>query len=130
MYREPTVFFIEDDMAVRDAVSISLALADLNIEAYASGRAFLDAYTRERPGCLLMNFSLPEMDALTVQQELVKRNFFIPIILMIGIGMVRHYLSMLQAQFFCLLEKPFSRDLLLDSIYAAILHDSRRVGRA
>ena len=78
----------DDDAAVRDALSISLTMAGLKVEVYHSGKAFLDDYTEDRPGCLLINLIQSEMDGLTVQQELIRRNFQIPIIFMIGIGMM------------------------------------------
>jgi two-component system response regulator FixJ len=118
-----TVFLIDDDAAVRDALSISLSMAGLKVEVYPSGKAFLDAYTGDRPGCLLINLSQPEMDGLTVQQELIRRNFQIPIIFMISIGMMRDSLSAMQYGTFCLLEKPFPRPLLLESICKAMKKD-------
>ncbi len=125
MCLDSTVFLIDDDAAVRDALSISLSLADLKNEVYSSGKAFLDAYTGDRPGCLLMNLSQPEeKDGLTVQQELIRRNFSIPIIFMTGIGTIRRdSVPAMQPGVFCLLEKPFPRSLLLDSVRKAIEQD-------
>ena len=120
MCLDSTVFLIEDDAAVRDALSVSLRLAGLRIKVYAFGKAFLDAYTGERSGCLIINLSPPEMDGLIVQQELSRRNFPIPIIFMTEIGMARDALSALQSGAFCLLEKPFTRSLLLESIRKAM----------
>jgi DNA-binding NtrC family response regulator len=83
---DSTIFLIEDDAAVRDALSISLRLDGLRIEVYGFGEAFLDAYTKVRSGCLLLNLSQPQMEGLMVQQELLRRNFPIPIIFMTEIG--------------------------------------------
>lgn len=125
MCHKSTVFFIEDDIAVRDALSISLTMAGLTIEVYPSGTLFLAAYTNDRPGCLLINLSQPDMEGLAVQQELIIRRFLIPIIFMTDIGTIRGSLPALQSGAFCLLEKPFSRQLLLDCIRAALEHDCR-----
>lgn len=120
---DSTVFLIDDDAAVRDALSISLSLAGLKNEVYSSGKAFLDAYTRDRPGCLLINLSQSEMDGLAVQQELSRRNFPIPIIFMTGIGIIQDSVPAMQPGVFCLLEKPFPRTLLLESIRKAMEQD-------
>ena len=123
MCLDSTVFLIEDDAAVRDALSISLSMAGLKVEVYPSGKAFLDAYTGDRPGCLLINLSQPDMGGLAVQQELIRRNFSIPIIYMTEIGSSRNSMSAVQSGVFCFLEKPFPRSLLLESIREAMKQD-------
>jgi two-component system response regulator FixJ len=119
MCLDATVFLIEDDVAVRDALSISLRMAGLIVEAYSSGKAFLEACNADRQGCVLINLSQSEIGGLTLQQELIRRNVLTPIILMTEIGTIQDYLPTMQAGNFFLLEKPFSRSLLLESICAA-----------
>lgn len=126
MWLDSTVFLIDDDAAVRDAVSISLSMAGFKVEDYPSGKAFLDAYSGDRPGCLLINLSQPEMEGLTVQQELIRRNFQIPIIFMTEIGSIRDSVPAMQSGAFCLLEKPIPRSLLLESIREAMRQDLDR----
>ena len=123
MCLDSTVFLIDDDAAVRDALSISLSLSGLKIEVYSSGKAFLAVYKENRPGCLLINLSQPDMDGLAVQQELIGRNFSIPIIYMTEIGSIRNSVSTVQSGAFCFLEKPFPRPLLLESIREAMKQD-------
>ena len=122
---DSTVFLIDDDVAVQDALSISLSMAGLKIEIFPSGKAFLDVYTGDRTGCLLINLSQPDVDGLTVQHELTRRNFSIPIIYMTEIGSIRNSVSTLQSGAFCFLEKPFPRPLLLESIREAMKQDCR-----
>jgi two-component system response regulator FixJ len=122
---DSTIFLIEDDAAVRDALSISLRLAGLRIEVYGFGEAFLDAYTKVRSGCLLLNLSQPQMEGLMVQQELLRRNFPIPIIFMTEIGRAQDALLAFQSGAFRLLEKPFTRSLLLESIREAMEYGCR-----
>jgi len=123
MCLDSTVFLIDDDAAVRDALSISLSMSGLKIEVYSSGKAFLDIYNENRPGCLLINLSQPDIGGLAVQQELIRRNFSIPIIYMTEIGSIRNSVSAVQSGVFCFLEKPFPRSLLLESIREAIEQD-------
>ena len=120
MCLDATVFLIEDDVAVRDAISISLRMAGLIVEDYSSGKVFLEACNADRQGCVLINLSQCEIGGLRMQQELIRRNVLTPIILMTEIGMIQDYLPTMQAGTFFLLEKPFSRSLLLESICAAM----------
>ena len=121
MCLDSTVFLIEDDAAVRDALSISLKMAGLNVEVYPSGSAFLEVYTEDRPGCLVINLSQPDMEGLTVQQALLRRNFPIPVIFMTEIGSIRNSLPAMPSGAFCLLEKPVPRLLLLERIREAMV---------
>jgi two-component system, LuxR family, response regulator FixJ len=126
IWLDSTVFLIDEDAAVRDAVSISLSMAGFIVKDYPSGKAFLDVYSEDQPGCLLINLSQPEMEGLTVQQELIKRNFSIPVIFMTEIGSVRDSVLAMQSGAFCFLEKPIPRPLLLESIREAMRQDLGR----
>lgn len=123
MHINSKVFFIEDDAAVCDAMSISLGMAGFKTEIYPSGKAFLDTYTTNRPGCLLMNLRLSDMGGLSVYRELKRRNFHIPVILMTEIATIPNLLPVLQAGFFCILENPFSRTLLIERVSEAMQQD-------
>jgi two-component system, LuxR family, response regulator FixJ len=127
MCLDSTVFLIDNDAAVLDALSISLSMAGLKVEVYSSWKAFLDVNTEDRPGCLLINISQAEIDGLFVKEELIKRNFHIPFIFMTEIGSIWNSLFAVQSGAFCLLEKPIPRQLLLESIRKAIewnnIHD-------
>ncbi|MEQ1636199.1 MAG: response regulator [Methylococcales bacterium] len=126
MSRESTVFIIADDAAVRDALSISLSMDGLKLKVYCSGSAFLNAYTADRPGCLLMDLSVPELDCLAVQQALIRRNLLLPIIFLTDFGARNDSILALDSGAFCLLEKPVSRSLLVNTIHEAIQYDVNR----
>jgi FixJ family two-component response regulator len=66
---------------VRDAITISLDMAGFKVEEYTSGKAFLDAYSGDRPGCILINLGQPEMEGLIIQQEFIRRKISIPILI-------------------------------------------------
>ena len=51
--QKPTVFIVDDECAVRDALGLLIESARLSTEGFESACAFLEAYNRERPGCLL-----------------------------------------------------------------------------
>ena len=123
MYIDSTVFLIEEDAAVRDATTISLDMAGFKVEEYTSGKAFLDAYSGDRPGCILINLGQPEMEGLIIQQEFIRRKISIPIIFMTEIASMWDSVLPMQYGAFCLLEKPISRLLLLENIREAMKQD-------
>jgi FixJ family two-component response regulator len=74
----------------------------------------------------VINLSQPDREGLTVQQELIRRNFPIPVIFMTEIGSILNSLPGMPSGAFCLLEKPVPRHLLLERIREAILQDLGR----
>ncbi len=117
---EYVVYLVDDDEAVRDALTITLGQANFQVKTFASGPAFLQEYAPEEPGCLLLDLCMPDMDGLAVQRELAKRDIHIPIIFMTAYGTIRESVSAIKAGAFDFVEKPFPRDLLIERIRQAI----------
>ncbi|MBS1213915.1 MAG: Two-component response regulator, LuxR/FixJ family, partial [Proteobacteria bacterium] len=122
---EPTVFVVDDDEAVRDALCMSLTEAGLPVECFDSGEKFMAACKPDRPGCLLLDLSMPGMDGLAVQAELRRRRIDTPIVFMTAYGTIRDSVSAIKAGAFDFLEKPVSRTLLLDRIRNALTLDTQ-----
>ncbi|MFN2376277.1 MAG: response regulator transcription factor [Candidatus Binatia bacterium] len=120
MEAAPTVFVVDDDAAVRNSLRELLTSASLPVETYASGKEFLDAFHPERPGCLLLDVRLKEGSGLDVQDELLRRDAALPIIVLTGHGDVPNSVRAMKAGAFDFLQKPPPVDLLLDRINAAI----------
>ena len=82
----PTVFIIDDDSSVRDAVSLLLRTDGLNVAAFASAAAFLEAVTVQQPGCLVLDVRMPGMSGLDLQKQLRAQGCHMPILFMTGHG--------------------------------------------
>ncbi len=121
---QPTVFLVDDDEAVRDALGGLIEAAGLVVEAYASADAFLDAYRPERPGCLLLDVRMPDMSGLELQEHLAAREVRIPIIFLTGHGDIPMSVRALKAGAEDFLEKPVDDNLLLERVNAAIAMDA------
>jgi len=80
--RNATVYIVEDDEAVRDALAVLLESAGYAVIAFPSARAFLDHYPSREPGCLLVDLDLPEMDGPQLVGVLVARGIKLPAVLM------------------------------------------------
>lgn len=118
-----TVFILDDDEAMRDALSQLLETVGLQVEAYADGPAFLAAYGKGRPGCLLLDMAMPGMTGLDVQAELKARGLMIPIIFLTGHGDIPLAVRALQAGAVDFLEKPILGDTLLERVQRALKLD-------
>ncbi len=117
---EPTVFIVDDDDAVRQFVCKLVESVNLNAEAYASGREFLDGYDGDRPGCLLLDIRMPGMSGLELQQELKSRGFELPTIVLTGHGNVQVAVQAMQMGALDFVEKPFNNELLLARVQKAV----------
>ena len=124
MNPEPTVFVVDDDAAVRDALRLLLEEEGLPVEVYASAEAFLDSYHPERPGCLVLDIRMPGMNGLELQETLAALQCKIPIIFITGHGAVSLSVSALKAGALDFLEKPFDDEELLGRIRMAITLDA------
>lgn len=120
---EPTVFIVDDDVAVCDALGLLVESVGLKAERHTSARAFLDEYDPARPGCLVLDVRMPGMSGLEVQDELNRRGHQMPVIILTGHGDMRMAVRAMQAGAVDCLAKPFNDQELLDRIHHAIALD-------
>lgn len=123
-----TVYVIDDDDAVRQAVSFLLRAAHLQVEAFDSALDFLDRYEADSPGCLVLDLQMPHMDGLSLQSALVEHNITLPIVFLTGHGDVSTAVRAIQDGAVDFLEKPFASDKLLQCVKRALETDAQ--GRA
>jgi FixJ family two-component response regulator len=121
----PTVFIVDDDAAVRDALSLLMRSADLASEAYPGAREFLEKVAADRPGCLVLDVRMPEVDGLELQRQLAARGSRMPVIMLTGHGDVPMAVAALRAGALDFIPKPFDSKMLLARIQEAIELDAR-----
>jgi FixJ family two-component response regulator len=125
MAREPMVFIVDDDDAVRRFLSGLIQSINLRVSAHASAQDFLDAYEPGCPGCLLLDVRMPGMSGLELQRELAERSINLPVIILTGHGDVPVAVQAMKAGAVDFIEKPFNNELLLDRIQMAVVQSVR-----
>lgn len=118
-----TVFVVDDDAGMRDALVQLLETAGLQVESFTSGPDFLTAYDSERPGCLLLDMAMPGMSGLEVQAALNTLGLTIPIIFLTGHGDIPMAVRAVQAGAVDFLEKPIQGVALLERVRRALALD-------
>ncbi len=118
-----TVFIVDDDAAMRDALAQLLETAGLQAEAHADGPAFLAACEADRPGCLLLDMAMPGMTGFEVQAALNARGLTIPTIFLTGHGDIPMAVRAVQAGAVDFLEKPIQGAALLERVQRALALD-------
>ena len=121
-----TVFVVDDNLAMLQAVGDYLRGAQLNVETFSSAKDFLAAYSETRPGCLLLDIHMPEMSGIELQERLLEMNISIPIIIVSGRAAVSDAVKSMKMGSFDFLEKPYSSEFLLKRVRDALDHDHKR----
>ena len=120
-----TVFLVDDDSGVRSLLVASLEHHGLRVRAFDCAAAFLEAYSQEQAGCLVLDLSMPGMNGLELQQELIHRKLSIPIIFITGHADIPQTVRALKAGAVDFLEKPFRQEVLLERIDEAFSKDQK-----
>lgn len=114
-----TVFLVDDDEDIRSSLSRALGKRGFQVETFASAEAFLDHYDGEASGCLLLDYGMPQMNGLELQQHMINKGFSIPIIFITGHGGIPESVQAMKAGAVDFLEKPFRQKALVECINAA-----------
>lgn len=115
-----TVFIVDDDPSIRDALALLLSLHGLSTQMFASGEAFLTAYRDSWSGCLLLDLKMGGMSGVELHAELVRRKSRLKTIMLTGHGDVATARLVLKAGAADFLEKPVDNDVLLEVVRTAI----------
>jgi FixJ family two-component response regulator len=119
----PTVFVVDDDASVRDALGNLLQSVGFDTQLFASTEQFRNSSRPDGPGCLLLDVRLPGANGLDFQQDLARAGIFIPIIFITAHGDVPTASRALRAGAVEFLLKPFQKEELLAAIKQAIERD-------
>jgi FixJ family two-component response regulator len=119
----PTVFVIDDDRGMRQAVQDLVESVGLRAEAFATGQEFLNKKRTSDPSCLVLDVRLPQMSGLDFQRRLAEIGMQIPIIFITAHGDVPMSVKALKSGAVDFLTKPFRDQDLLDAIQQALQRD-------
>ena len=117
---EPTVFLVDDDHAMRDALGLLLDTAGFNTVSFSSATEFLERYDASQPGCLVLDIRMPGMSGMELQEALVEQTAGLPIIFLTGHGNVSMSAKAFRTGAIDFLEKPFDEAMLLERIHEAL----------
>lgn len=114
------VYVVDDDRAVRDSLLMMLATAGYSAKAFASAAEFLKEWIPDEVACLILDVRMPGQSGLELQELLRSNDSPLPIIFVSGHGDVPVSVRAMKGGALDFLEKPFSRQTLLDRVEEAI----------
>ena len=124
--QDGTVFLIDDDPGVRDALSLLLSLKGMSIRPFATAESFIEAYQPESAGCVLTDLRMPGMTGLELQATLTARHIHVPLVVLTAHGDVATARAALKNGAFDFLEKPVDDELLVEVLRNALRVDRER----
>jgi FixJ family two-component response regulator len=119
----PTVFIVDDDRGMRQAVQDLVESVGLRAESFATGQEFLNKKRTSDPSCLVLDVRLPQMSGLDFQHRLAEIDMQIPIIFITAHGDIPMSVRALKSGAVEFLTKPFRDQDLLDAIHQALQRD-------
>src|SRR5579872_328552 len=119
----PTVFIVDDDRGVRQAIQDLVESVGLRAETFATGQEFLNKKRTSDPSCLVLDVRLPQMSGLDFQRQLADTGMQIPIIFITAHGDIPMSVRALKSGAVEFLTKPFRDQDLLDAIQEALQRD-------
>ena len=123
MATDSTVFVVDDDEPVRDAIAMLLDTVDLPCETFASAQDFLGAYDPSRTGCLVLDIRMPGMSGLELHEHLLELQAPVPIVFITGHGDIPMAVEAMKRGALDFIRKPFRDQELLDRIQEALSVD-------
>ncbi len=127
LHAPPTVFVVEDDISVREALEGLLESAGWKVRSFASAEAFLAHPVVSEPQCLVLDVGLPALSGLDLQDRVATERREMPIIFVTGNGDVPMSVRAMKAGAAEFLTKPFGETELLTAVESAIERSRRTV---
>ena len=124
----PIVFVVDDDVSVRESLESLIRCAGWQPETFASAQEFLSRPRVLAPSCLVLDVTLPDLNGLDLQKRVAVDRIDMPIIFITGYGDVPMTVQAMKAGAVEFLTKPFSDDVLLRAIRAALAHSHVALG--
>jgi len=122
---DPCIFIVDDDDDIRNSLSRALRTRGYATEVFSSAQEFLDGGVAGRAGCLILDYGLPGMSGLALQQKIIEQGHRMPIIFITGHGGVPEAVQAMKYGAVDFLEKPFQADKLIQRIETALAMDAK-----
>jgi len=120
------VHVVDDDASLREALEGLFNSVGLDSQTYGAARDFLNANVADKPGCIVVDVRLPDMNGLEFQAQLIEIGIRLPVVMMTGYGDIPMSVRAMKRGAVDFLPKPFQDQDMLDAVMAAIERDRQR----
>ncbi len=129
MTEVPTVFVVDDDLAVLHSLQTLLEVQGIPAECFSSAEAFLQEVDPQRPGCLVADLRMPGVTELQLLQQMAERRQGRPTVVISGFAEVSNVVQSMKLGAIDVLEKPFHPGKFLAAVRNALQIDEHSRNR-
>ena len=126
----PIIYLVDDDEAFRESLRWMLRVAGFRVEVYATAEHFLNAHQRGAGSCLILDLRMPGMSGLELQDELMRRREYVPIIFVTAHGDVSLAVRAVKRGALDFIEKPFNGEALVKLVRKALRYGAPALAMA
>jgi FixJ family two-component response regulator len=120
------VHVVDDDASMCGALEGLFDTVGLDTQTYAAARDFLATGLVDKPGCIVIDIRLPDINGLDFQAQLTEMGVRLPVVMMTGYGDIPMSVRAMKRGAVDFLPKPFRDQDMLDAVIAAIERDRQR----
>ena len=121
--KKKRIFFIDDELEVREAVTETLQQSDYEVSHFANGAGCLEELYSKKCDLLITDLKMPEMDGIDLLIEVKRLAPWIPVLVITGYGDIPTAVRAVKAGAKDFIEKPLNRESFLSKI-STILSES------
>ncbi|HEY9010871.1 MAG TPA: response regulator FixJ [Devosia sp.] len=124
---DTVVHIVDDEEAVRNSLAFLLSSAGFAVRVHESATDFLAIAMDITNGCLITDLRMPDIDGVQLLRRLRDSDAMLPAIVITGHGDVQMAVEAMKAGAIDFIEKPFSDEVLIESIRRAATTAAERV---
>jgi FixJ family two-component response regulator len=125
MSADASVFVVDDQPEVRKALERLLRASGLKVELFPSAQDFLVSVGEDKPGCVILDYQMPGLNGLELQDVLTARGAHWPIIFLTGFGDIPKTVQAMNGGAIDFLVKPAGKDEILGAVERALVRDAQ-----
>ncbi|WP_269583325.1 response regulator transcription factor [Roseibium sp. Sym1] len=120
------IYIVDDDPAVRDALSVLFNMEGFVVETFSDGDAFVNSALKSVPACVMLDVHMPGRSGIEILKALNAENYPAPIFIISGQGDIPMAVEAIRNGAFDFVEKPFSAETVLERVRESIAATKQR----
>ncbi|GHB20626.1 DNA-binding response regulator [Pseudovibrio japonicus] len=114
------IHIVDDDPAVRDALSLLFETEGFRVKSFANAEEFLGGVEEETPNCVLLDVHMPGRSGIDILKSLNGENFPAPIFIISGQGDIPMAVEAIKSGAYDFIEKPFDVESIIARVREAV----------
>ncbi|WP_417773564.1 response regulator transcription factor [Stappia sp.] len=114
------IHIVDDDPAIRDALTLVFDMEGFSVEEFDSGEAFMSVIAGKRPDCVIMDVHMPGQSGIEILRRLHQGGFDVPVFVISGQGDIPMAVEAIKHGAHDFIEKPFDADTVVGRVRDAI----------